>query len=485
MLYRQKYRTTFRVFHEENRFAGYIKDFDTYRDKAVDSSGAIFLKALSRQPQSLDKLVTEISKTFSEVDLSTLRIDALDFYKLLEEDGFIVIGETISELEEKDPPFSYNSKKNNELISGNPLKQKSGWQLMLDELGGLTRILELQVEITNRCNEKCVHCYIPANSRKVSCDQDIQPELFYNLLSQCNEAGMVGLAISGGEAMLHEHFIEFVNKAIEYDFPVTIFSNLTALSDEIVAVLQSPLVILVRASIYSMSAEVHDSITGLKGSFEKTFNGLNKLISKNIPVEINCPIMKQNKDSFESVVNWGRENNIEVKADYNIFAPYDHSNSNLGVRCSIKELEDVIERSLQFDPDFAMALERSREKEVLRNHTCDELACGVCSYTYAMTPTGDIYPCTGWQDCVMGNIGNRPIMEIIHNSPTSKRLRSIKRKDFPECIACDSIDYCRMCLMKNALEDQNGDPLKVSEYFCQLGRLKHSIIERAVSRSYS
>lgn len=51
----------------------------------------------------------------------------------------------------------------------------------------------------------------------------------------------------------------------------------------------------VNVSLYSMGANVHDSITTVEGSFEKTKANILQLLDNNVPVQINCPIMKQNQ----------------------------------------------------------------------------------------------------------------------------------------------------------------------------------------------
>jgi radical SAM protein with 4Fe4S-binding SPASM domain len=478
MFYRQRQRTFIRILSDNNCTVGYLKNFDLYHDKALDISGAVFLEALSRQPQSLKDLSVKIAKHFTNADFHIIENDARELYTLLETEGLIVGGETIAELDRKDPPFSYSRPGQGYALTGAILTEKSGWALMVEKLGGPPRVLEIEVEITNRCNERCVHCYIPLDLRKKSPDCDIDAALFYKFLAQCHNVGMVGIAITGGEAMLHTHFIDFIKKAKEYDFAITIFSNLTALNDQIIAELSSPSVILVKVSLYSMMPEIHEAITGVPDSFKKTFEGIQKLVRHDIPVEINCPIMKQNQSTFLDVVKWGKEHNIEVRADYNIFAPFDHSNSNISHRLSLDELRAVIPLTLSSDPDYLDTLNGITRFHDLSN----ELICGVCSYTFCMTATGDIYPCTGWQDCILGNIAEKTLMDILKNSPKSKQLRSVHRKDFPKCLICEDIDFCRMCLMKNAVEDPNGDPLKISDYFCKMAALKHHIVKTAVEK---
>jgi MoaA/NifB/PqqE/SkfB family radical SAM enzyme len=140
----------------------------------------------------------------------------------------------------------------------------------------------LQIELTSRCNERCVHCYIP-HENKIS---DIDDALFYDTLDQCREMGLLNLTLSGGEPMLHPHFIDYLRKAQEYDFSINVLSNLTLLNDEIIAEMKANRLSSVQVSLYSMKSAIHDSITKMPGSFEKTKAAILKLIENDIPLPI-------------------------------------------------------------------------------------------------------------------------------------------------------------------------------------------------------
>ena len=82
---------------------------------------------------------------------------------------------------------------------------------------------------------------------------------------------------------------------------------------------------------------MHDTITKVKGSFEKTKNNLLRLKECGIPLQISCPVMKENQDSFINVVKWAKENDISIATEYVIFASYDHTNCNLSHRLTVEE----------------------------------------------------------------------------------------------------------------------------------------------------
>ena len=86
---------------------GYIVSTGRFHDRVVDSVGAVFLSALSRAPQSLDELAEKIAASFADADLAGIKNDAAEFYGALTEDGFLLTGDSATELEGKESGFSY------------------------------------------------------------------------------------------------------------------------------------------------------------------------------------------------------------------------------------------------------------------------------------------------------------------------------------------------------------------------------------------
>lgn len=103
MFFKQKSTIIFRNYESfgyitDNRNFGY-KQTDNNKinigDKILSESGTVFFSVLSRKPQTLDELAKKINKQFTEVDIETIKNDTRDFYFMLEQDGFIVSGETM------------------------------------------------------------------------------------------------------------------------------------------------------------------------------------------------------------------------------------------------------------------------------------------------------------------------------------------------------------------------------------------------------
>ena len=90
-----------------------------------------------------------------------------------------------------------------------------------------------------------------------------------------------------------------------------------------------------------MDESVHDSITRKKGSFKQTLHSIEQLHARNIPIQINCPVMKQNKSDYKGVLEFAKSLNIEADYDYSLYGSYDLTSSNLSCRLSAEEIENI------------------------------------------------------------------------------------------------------------------------------------------------
>lgn len=461
----------------DNRNFGYRQTNNNEKyigDKILSESGAVFLSVLSKKPQPLDELAEKINKQFTDVDIKTIKNDAREFYQILEQDGFIVSGETFQECEEKDTRFSYkiiNPQKTKKDFSPTIISSEKSTQDFFEEyFQDKPQLTNLHIEITSKCNERCVHCYIP-HDNKVN---DIDPELFYDILKQCKDMRLLHLTLSGGEPMLHKNFCDFLRKCKEYDFSVNVLSNLTLLNDNIIKEMKTNPLLGIQVSLYSMDPNVHDEITQMKGSFEKTKNAILKLVESDIPLQISCPVMKQNKDCYDDVIKWAKKYKIYVGDDYVIIAKYNHTTQNLSCRLSIKEIRELIDKKIACDAKYLEQIEVAAENK--KNITTSDFVCSVCHSSICIADNGNVYPCAGWQDYVVGNVKETSLNEIWDKSEKVQYLRNLRKQHFPRCIQCPNKEFCTMCMVRNANEDPHGDPLVVNEYFCNIAQLYKKII---------
>lgn len=476
MLYRQKKDTYIRNYDG----VGYITSTGIFNDRCTNESGTVFLCALNRNAQTLDELVDKIKINFTDVDRQTLLTDAEEFYECLVQDGFIIKGESEEELDRNDIGFTYKSVQPKTIrkdFSPSIQRADSTTQEFLEQhFKGKPHLTSFQIELTSKCNERCVHCYIPHEYKLYN----IEDRLYYSVLEQLADMGVLSVTLSGGEPMMHPHFKDFLNAAKKYDFYVTVLSNLTLLDDEMISIMKEGNISSVQVSLYSMIPEHHDAITKLNGSFEKTKNAILKLIENDIPVQVSCPTMKGNKDDYADVLNWCHEHKIRAHTDYIMMAKYNHQTDNLANRLSIQEVGNVIKSVVDGDIDYQRVI---ASPDFIKH--CNEYQfngerrlCGVGISKCCMVANGNVYPCPGWQEMILGNLNDNSLEEIWNSSEKIKWLRGLKMKDLGngECCKCDKAAFCAPCMVRNANESPTGNPLEINRHFCAVAEKNKNII---------
>jgi radical SAM protein with 4Fe4S-binding SPASM domain len=455
----------------DNRNFGYVLKNNSriIGDRIVSQSGSVFLSVLTKEPQKISKILEKIMEYFPDIGNDIILKDVLEFYSILEKEGFVVSGVTKYKCNWNDSHHSVEVK-NDDTKKGIDQRNVETEKYFIEQFNGAPQLRSLHIEITSRCNERCIHCYVPKNNS----NSLIEPKLFYSIVNQSRDMKILHLNISGGEPMLHRSFVDFLEMCHEYDFSVNILSNLTLLNNRILNEMKKNHLLCVQTSLYSMDHNIHDGITKKVGSFKKTKRSILRLLDYGIPIQINCPIMKQNKECFSEVVKWAIKMNINISDDFSLFAIADHSKKNISCRLKTEEISDVLIKKNILNSQYCQSL--FQEAENKKSQKPDDPICSVCRSSICINENGDVFPCVGWLNNVIGNINNTLLKDIWEKSNAISRLRELSRKDLIFCNNCDSREYCDPCMMINSNEDSFGNPLMKSTYFCSIAKLKKQFV---------
>ncbi|MDP7445309.1 MAG: PqqD family peptide modification chaperone [Candidatus Poseidoniia archaeon] len=462
------------------RDLGYISNQLTRHDRVYDEHGAIFLSQIIRKPRSIDKIVDDIFAKYRDADRAVVTQDFANFIEDLEADLFVVSGQTVKDLDAKEPRFRYGK-------SSVDFKAITRSALIMDpdhDQGPDTNsffykhfshtplLFSLQMEVTSSCNERCRHCYLPPERDRNSIDTD----LALNIVDQLEKMGTLGVTFSGGELFLHSNISDILLRARKRDLQITILSNLTLLSDDLLECLKDVNISHIQTSIYSTDPTIHDQITRVPGSHAKTVAAIERLISADIPVQISCPVMRSNLHTYKDVVTWASERSMKAQTDFIMMARTDFSTDNLSERLSDSEAESLIHDIIGHDPTFQDIVNRPIEETPERDDRGAPV-CGVGVHMLCLSADGICYPCSGWQGYPVGDVSRQSLEEIWNSSPELNKLRGITNASFPNCLSCNDRKYCSMCMVRN-FNESGGDPLKINTHFCRVARINHQIVDK-------
>ena len=224
-------------------------------------------------------------------------------------------------------------------------------------MGAISKIPKLDtlvIELTNKCNERCKHCYIPDIVKSVS--TDISYEKISAIINEFVEMGGENILLTGGEILLCENLLAILDYVHSKGLWIALFFNGLTLTDDHIYKFKEVGVNDIQVSLYSVNPVVHDSITKVKGSCEKTKKSIERLIDSGLPVRIACSVIKDNMNEICELLDYTLRLNLMLSLEFNIIAREDKSSDNLKYRMSPEDLENCFRVLAKHNPDFTKKL---------------------------------------------------------------------------------------------------------------------------------
>jgi len=280
-----------------------------------------------------------------------------------------------------------------------------------------------------------VHCYLDHDDHGEMTTAEI-----FDLLIQLAEAQVFFLTLSGGEVLLRRDFFAIVEKARQLLFNVKVKTNAVMIRESEAARLRELGVEQVQISVYSHRPEIHDSITKLPGSLERTVRAIRFLKSQGLKVSISNVVMNANFADQRGVRMLAGELGAEYTLDPTITPKLDGDTSILTLRIPGAELKQIFH-----DPELVGNVEEfCAPPPPAGQDVMQGLPCSAGHTACYISPYGDVFPCVQFP-LPTGNLRRQKFIDIWRDSPQLKEVRSIRAKDLPTCSTCAHVGTCTRC----------------------------------------
>jgi radical SAM protein with 4Fe4S-binding SPASM domain len=283
------------------------------------------------------------------------------------------------------------------------------------------------IELTQRCNLACFHCYnfdrtqapkIPPN--------ELQPEEILTVIRGLADLGILYLAFTGGEATLDHHLGHYVQLARSLHLWVVLKTNGVA-KPGVFRELARQGVNAIDVSLYGASPETHDAISRRPGSFQRTIEGMEEIASTQCQLRINFLVGAHATHEVPSILDLGEKFGGSFAIGFQFGKRYDGTTDSTSLTPDKEKLKGLYQADLgRFLGDA--------------EHTYSA-ACGCAVSNCAVASNGDVYPCIG-APIVSGNIRQQTIQDIWHHSPVFQSIRNLKATDYKTCYSCEDRAYC-------------------------------------------
>ena len=295
--------------------------------------------------------------------------------------------------------------------------------------------LNVQLDLTYRCNERCVHCYLDHDDHGEMTTAEIK-----DLLDQMADAGVFYLTISGGEILMRRDFFEILEYARARTFSIKLKTNGILIRQKEADRIKSLGVESVQISIYSHIPEVHDAITKLPGSLKGSIEAIRRLRAHGIQVVIANVLMVLNAADYAGVRALAAELGAQFTMDPTVTPMMDGNRSILKLNVDEAALREVFRNeTLVGNVEEFCAPPQGPDEDAL-----DMLPCSAGHTACYVSPYGDVYPCVQFP-LPCGNVRRTKFVDIWRDSPQFKEVRSITLRDMPSCSKCTHGATCTRC----------------------------------------
>ena len=331
----------------------------------------------------------------------------------------------------------------------------------------------LDMELTERCNNNCIHCCINLPADDIEAKQkELSTEEVKKILAEAISLDCMSVRFTGGEPLLREDFEELYIFARKSGLKVLVFTNATLITPHLAELFSHiPPLEKVEITVYGMKKASYEAVTRIPGAFEAAWQGINLLLEKKIPFVVKGAFLPQNKDEMDEFEKWSTTIPwMDRPPSYSMF---------FDLRCRRdNDIKNESIKNLRLNPEEGLKILTRRRDEYVKEMK------EFCS-KFIRPPKDKLFSCgAGCSGCVDAYGYFQPCMMLRHpdcvydlrkgslrDALTSffPKLREIKANN-PEylkrCAKCFLKGLCEQCPAKSWMEHGTLDtPV---EYLCDV-----------------
>ena len=319
--------------------------------------------------------------------------------------------------------------------------------------------VSVTIELTRRCPLACLHCYLPETRGRAGQGRELSAAQWENVLAQLAAAGGLYLVFTGGEPLLRPDLTRLCAFAKKLNFDVRVFSTGLGLDRRRALELKNAGVSAFEISFYGRPA-LHDSVTGLEGSYRASLAAARLLKRAGIKVRMKVPLMRGNFTMAGFLKGLAKQEGFTIAFDPVITAANDGNAEAIGLRLSGRQLA----RSIKLLGGSAVPQVSDGPAPAF------DLLCGAGRNVCALGPDGALYPCLQLP-VKLGNLTAKPFSVLWRSSPWLKTWRLAGEKDLKSCAGCPDAAHCSRCPGISLVEE--GDIFAANGPACSLARARN------------
>jgi len=324
------------------------------------------------------------------------------------------------------------------------------------------------IEITFKCNLRCIHCYIPDYSGR----GEMSTDEIKRILSEVADEGCVWMLLTGGEVLCRSDFSEIYLHAKRQGFLLTVFSNGTLFDESIADLLAEYPPFGIEFTLYGLSDETYLETTGFPGRFTRVRRAIDLMLERKLPLSLKAVAMEPLAGEIEKMAAFSESLGLRFRYDGIVHGRLDGSMEPTSVRSTP---ERVVEYDATDPRRLDDWLKYYRQFVKPTRPTSLLMSCGAGVNSFHVNPQGVLLSCEalplngydlrrgsfreGWYG-IVGDI--------------RKRLAGTTNV----CASCELRGMCDRCPATAVLE--TGSPDGWIPYYCEITHRRAALFEESL-----
>ncbi|MHB8840904.1 MAG: radical SAM protein [Candidatus Aquicultor sp.] len=314
------------------------------------------------------------------------------------------------------------------------------------------------LEITRRCNLKCVHCR-SSSEKDIIGHPDYSTEEALRIIDDIASYAKPVVVLSGGEPLMRDDVFEIARYGTEKGLRLSLATNGTLVTEDVCRRIKESGIRIVALSLDGPTAEVHDDFRNQKGAFEGVVNATRLFREHGIEFIINSSFTRRNQEQIPNVYRLAKE--LGATAWYMFMViPTGRGEELMGELIPKEDYEEILDWHFQMEKAedsllvrpacaphyYRVVLQKAKEEGVkfkrrsFKFSTGGSKGCVIGQVISVIDVDGNVLPCSYFPKAA-GNLKERTFKDIWENSELFKELRDIS-KHKGKCGACE---YCNIC----------------------------------------
>jgi radical SAM protein with 4Fe4S-binding SPASM domain len=332
----------------------------------------------------------------------------------------------------------------------------------------------LDMELTERCNNNCIHCYInlPADDLDAK-KKELSKEEIQEILRQAVSLGCLTLRFTGGEPLLRDDFEDLYIFARKLGLRVILLTNATLITPALAKVFaRIPPLQPIEVTLYGMQRSSYEAVTRVSGSFEAAWQGIHLLSEQKVPFMIKGAFLPPNREEIEEFESWASTIPwSDTRPSYSIFFDLRARRDSKPNNISIKKL--------RLSPEETVAFFLRRREEYLKEmrEFCSQFAgpsgkgifsCGAGKRSGCVDTYGHLQLCMLLRHpTTVYDLKKGSIKDALKNFFPKIRNTEAENPDYLDrCARCFLHGFCEQCPARSWMEHGTLDtPV---EYHCEI-----------------